>query len=118
MPPDLQQLLIDFSLVFDTPTSLPPQRAHDHYINLQSDSKAVSVHPYRYPYYQKSEIERIAGKLLQSRLIKPSHSSISSPVVLVKKADGEWHFCIDYRALDQITIKDKYPILVSDELLD
>jgi len=114
----IQCLLEEFVEVFAPNPSLPPQRQHDHKIPLQPSIGPVSVHPYRYSYYQKAEIERMVKELLESGLIRPSNSLFSSPVLLVKKPDGTWRFCIDYRALNKITIKDKYPIPMIDELLD
>jgi hypothetical protein len=62
-PSEIVQLLSNFSHVFNPPTSLPPKRSQDHQIMLQPNVQPVSVRPYRYPYYQKTEIERIVKEL-------------------------------------------------------
>jgi len=116
--PDLQKVLDNHSKVFETPKGLPPILDHDHAINLILRSVPPNIMPYRYPYAQKSEIERMVAKMLEVDIIQPTQSLFSTPVVLVHKKDGSWCMCSNYRELNKLTIKDKFPIPVIDELLD
>lgn len=114
----LLSILSDFSDVFAKPYGLPPKRSHDHKIPISSESRPINVRPYKYPHYQKNEIEKMVTGLLQSGVIRPSTSPYSSPILLVKKHDGSWRLCVDYCALNDVIVKDKFPIPVIDELLD
>ncbi|MCH83009.1 hypothetical protein A2U01_0003823, partial [Trifolium medium] len=114
----LRDLLNQYSEVFQEHIRLPPERSQVHQIKLFADQGPVSVRPYRYPHHQKEEIERQVSELLEAGVIRPSMSAFSSPIILVKKKDGSWRMCVDYRALNKATIPDKYPIPIVDELLD
>ncbi|XP_027156574.1 uncharacterized protein LOC113757594 [Coffea eugenioides] len=118
LPSEISELLHQFSDVFAEPTQLPPERAHDHTIPLKPRAQPFKLRPYRYPHSQKTEIENQVSNMLQTGIIKPSTSPFSSPVLLVKKKEGTWRFCVDYRYLNDLTIKDKYPIPNIEELLD
>lgn len=118
IPKAIQAVLQPYPNIFKEPNQLPPFRDHEHHIVLQQGANPVSVRPYRYTHYQKGEIEKLVEELLKVGFIRPSQSPFSSPVLLVKKADGSWRLCIDYRTLNVVTVKDKFPIPVVDELLD
>ncbi|KAJ3684733.1 hypothetical protein LUZ61_013897 [Rhynchospora tenuis] len=114
----LSELLNEFADLFKEPQGLPPHRRQDHSIHLRADAEPVAVRPYRYPHIQKDEIEKQCTSMLQQGIIRPSTSPFSSPVLLVKKKDNTWRFCVDYRALNAQTVRNKFPIPVVEELLD
>jgi hypothetical protein len=76
------------------------------------------VRPYRYPQLLKDEVECQCSDMLHQVTIRSSSSPFSSLVLLVKKVVSTWHFCVDYRALNEKSVKDKFLIPVVDELLD
>jgi hypothetical protein len=111
-------LLHDFEDVFTIPTGLPPPRRFNHRIHLQLSTAPIVVHRYRYPQLVKDELEWQCQDMLKQGTIRPSTSAYSSPVLLVKKQDGLWRFCINYRALNAKMIRNMFPIPMVDELLD
>jgi len=120
----LDVMLSSFDGAFTEPHGLPPPRSRDHDITLQPGALPVAVRPYCYPATHKDELEHQCAAMLEQGLIRKSSSAFASPVLLVKRADGSWRFCVDYRALNAITVKDvfpvkdAFPIPVVDELLD
>jgi hypothetical protein len=116
--PLLDELLDAFEDVFAAPSGLPPAWGRAHHITLKPGSAPMVVRPYRYPAAHKDELERQCAAMMAQGIVRRSDSAFSSLVLLVKKPDGSWRFCVDYRALNAITVKDAYPIPVVDELLD
>jgi hypothetical protein len=111
-------LLNAFTDVFAEPISLPPARGRDHHIILKPGSSPVAVRPYMYPAAHKDELEWQCAAMIEQGIVRRSDSAFSSPVILVKKPDGSWRFCVDYRALNALTVKDAFSTPVVDELLD
>jgi hypothetical protein len=119
VPQDLQALLYKHQMVFSSPQGLPPScGVHDHSIPLVPGSLPPNIRPYHHPFSQKNEIEKMVQELLIVGVIHPSTIPYSSPVVTVLKKEGSWRMCPDFYALNKLTIKDKFPIPVIDDLLD
>ncbi|XP_062203827.1 uncharacterized protein LOC133906051 [Phragmites australis] len=118
LPTEVQQLIQNFSDLFQEPSGLPPKRNSDHLIPLIPGAHPFRLRPYRYSPAQKDEIEKQVKALLLNGMIQESSSPFASPVLLVKKKTGEWRMCVDYRRLNALTIKNKYPLPIIDEFLD
>lgn len=116
--PTIDQLLGQYSDIFFEPKGLPPHRSHDHKIHLTENTPPIHIRPYRYRTLQKDAIELIIREMLESGVIRDSQSPFSSPIILVKKKDGSWRMCVDYRELNRHTVKDKFSIPVVEELMD
>ncbi|KAH9294067.1 hypothetical protein KI387_040730, partial [Taxus chinensis] len=107
----MQAVIDEHSVVFgEMSKGLPPKRYHDHAIQLVPGSQPPNIKPYRYPYMQKSKIEKIVQEMLEAGLIRHSESAYSSPIVMVRKKDDNWHMCPDYKELNKYTVKNKFPV--------
>ena len=93
--PYLQILLDNHSKVSETPKGIPPICDHDHAIHLIQVIVPPIIKAYRYPYAQKSEIERMVAEMIEADIIKPIQTSFSTLVVLVHKKYGSCCMCQD-----------------------
>lgn len=97
---------------------MPPERQGDHRIPLLEGAQPFCLRPYRYNPAQKTEIETQIKEMLDKGWIKLSTSPFSSPALLVHKTTGDWRLCVDYRRLNALTTKNKYPLPLIEDLLD
>lgn len=118
LPPDLQDILHQYEDVFSAPTELPPERHGDHKIPLLEGAQPFCLRLYRYNPAQKTKIENQIKEMLDKGGIKVSTSPFSSPALLVRKKTGDWRLCVDYRRLNALTTKNKYPLPLIEDLLD
>ena len=89
-----------------------------HIIPVLEGTRPIKQRPYRHGPIQEEEIEKQVKELKEHDLIREGRGAWSSPVVLVKKKDGSWRFCVDYRRLNEVTSKDAYPLPRIDDSLD
>ena len=81
-------------------------------------STPIKQRPRRLPYAYRDEADQQIQEMLANGIITPSVSPWSSPIVLVRKKNGDLRFCVDYRKLNQITVNDSHPLPLISDLLD
>ncbi|MCO5570753.1 hypothetical protein L7F22_024481 [Adiantum nelumboides] len=118
---ELSNFLNQFQDVFidDIPGELPPKRGDDdHMIELIPRSSPPNKPPYRVSQAQQEEIMRQVNELVEKGMVMPSSSPFCSPVLLVQKKDNTYRMCVDYRALNRITIKNRFLVRRVEDLFD
>ncbi|KAJ0847007.1 putative nucleotidyltransferase, Ribonuclease H [Helianthus annuus] len=120
VPMEIEKVLEEFKDVMpsELPKKLPPRREVDHEIELEPGSKPPAKAPYRMPPPELEELRKQLKELLDAGYIRPSKAPYGAPVLFQKKKDGSLRMCIDYRALNKITVKNKYPIPLIADLFD
>ena len=119
-PEEVQNILGEYADVFpkELPAGLPPQRDVDHKIELIPRAEPPHKAPYRMSPQGLDELKKQLKDLTEKGYIQPSISPFGAPVLFVPKKDGSIRMCVDYRALNKVTIHNRYPLPRIDELLD
>ena len=116
----LRRIFDDYRDLF--PSKLPygpsPKRQLDHEIHLDPGEEPPRKSPYKLSSIKMEELKRQIEVLLEQGWIRPSSSPFGAPVLFVLKKGGQWRMCIDYRALNKITVKNRYPLPKVEELMD
>jgi hypothetical protein len=119
--PEIQDIPVvcEFSDVFpeDLPR-LPLERDVEFVIELKPDTAPISRRSYRMPPNELAELKTQLQDLLEKRFIQPSSSPWGCPAIFVKKKDQTLRMCVDYRPLNEVTIKNRYPLPWIDILFD
>eukprot|EP00253_Pinus_taeda_P034598 PITA_34598 len=106
----------EYDILFQEPKGLPPKKEIVHDINLQQDAPLPNIGMYKLSALENAEIKKQVQELLEKGFIRPSTSPCGSSIVLVRKKDGSWRMCIDYKALNKTTIKNCYLLPHIDDL--
>ncbi len=117
---DIKKLLNEFKDVFPKklPKGLPPKRSHDFIIDLKEGSTPQKKGLYRMSSADLKELKTQLEELIDQEFIRPSTSPWGAPVLFVSKKDGALRLCVDYRALNRLTVKNSYPLPRIDDILD
>eukprot|EP00253_Pinus_taeda_P028567 PITA_28567 len=115
---DLYAVVDVYHEMFQEPTGLPPKREIQHEIHLHPDCPLPNIGMYRMSIMENDEIKKQIKDLLDKGFIRPSTLPCGSQIVLIPNKDGTWRMCVDFRALNKITVKNRYPLPTIDDLLD
>nr|CAD40414.3 OSJNBa0065J03.10 [Oryza sativa Japonica Group] len=99
-------------------TTMPPKREIEFRIDLAPGTAPIYKRPYRMAVNELAEVKKQVDEQLQKGYIRPSISPWGAPVIFVEKKDKTKRMCVDYRALNEVTIKNKYPLPRIDDLFD
>ncbi|GJW14470.1 putative reverse transcriptase domain-containing protein [Tanacetum coccineum] len=116
-----EKRLEDVPVIRDFPEELPglpPPRQVEFRIDLVPGAAPVARAPYRLAPSEMKELSVQLQELLEKGFIRPSSSPWGAPVLFVKKKDGSFRMCIDYRELNKLTVKNRYPLLRINDLFD
>jgi hypothetical protein len=97
---------------------MPPERKVEFVIELLPGTALIFKRAYRVSGPELVELKKQIDELLEKGYIRPSTSPWAAPVLFVEKKDGTRRMCIDYRALNEVTIKNKYPLPRIEDLFD
>lgn len=113
----LTSVINDFLKFLIKGTAITTVRTGEMDIRLTSSTPVV-YKPYRLSYTEKLKVREITQDLLEKGVIRRSNSEYASPIILVRKRDGSDRLCVDFRALNRITVKDRYPLPLIDDHID
>lgn len=112
-------MVCEFPDVFsDELPGMPPDRDLESVINLVLGTTPISKKPYRLPVDDLVELKKQIEEMQAKGFVRPSSSPWGAPVIFVAKKDGTQRMCVDYRSLNEVTIKNKYPLSRIDDLFD
>ena len=114
----MKTLLEQHAQTFQEVLTFPPPRAVDHQIPLEEGTRPIFQGTYRMSFQELTEMRKQLTDLQNRGFIRPSTSDWGAPVLFVRKKDGTMRLCVDYRALNKATVKNRYPLPRVEDLMD